>query len=309
MIIGHQVQWQYLKKAFRLNRLSHALLFSGQSKLGKRTLALELAKLLNCQSTDFQKRPCQKCSACLDIEAKKAPDLILISPEKKEISISAIRELKWKTSLKPYQSAWKVAILDDAHTLTKEAQQAFLKTLEEPKEKNIFILITEYPDWLLATIRSRLQLIQFKRVPNVEILKYLKKRKINEELIQKILSFSAGRPGQVIEFLKSPQKLEVFEERIKEIEEILKWDLNKRFQYAKEISELSLNEINQLFEIWIYYFHQLFLNNFKQSKILTNKILLLKHQLEIFEKTQTLINFTNVNIRLALETLFLTLNP
>ena len=127
MIIGHQKQRQFLKRSIELKRIAHAYLFCGPEKLGKKTIALEFAELINGVS-----------------EFPQHPDLILIEPEpkKKEISIDQIRELIWKLSLKPYSSSFKIAIINNADSLTTDAQHSLLKVLEEPKGSTLLILIS-----------------------------------------------------------------------------------------------------------------------------------------------------------------------
>lgn len=300
MLIGHKTQWQFLRKSVELEKLPHAFLFQGPAKVGKRTFALELAKLLNCQNPDFQKRPCQTCFACCSLEKQNLPDLIFIAPLKKEISIGQIRDLNWNMLLSAHGSSWKVAILDKAHCLGKEAQNCFLKTLEEPKPKRLFILVTEYPARLLPTVLSRVQEIRFSKVPSEKIHNYLKEKGIDEARAKKIVRFSAGRPGQAIDFLESPGKLKFFEGKIKEIKDLSRKDLNYKFQYAKKLSESSSQELNQIFEIWLQHFHLLFLAKAGLDPVP-------KKNLKALEKTQILINFTNINQKLALENLMLQL--
>ena len=150
-----------------------------------------------------------------NVKLEKNPDLILIEPEEKEIKISQIRELIWKLSLKPYAAPLKVAIIDKSHLMNQEAQNCFLKTLEEPKENTYLVLITEHPDSLLSTILSRCQSIKFYPVSQKEIENYLKKEKINEGKIQEILKISMGRPGRAIDFISSSEKLEEWQKNIK----------------------------------------------------------------------------------------------
>ena len=199
MLIGHKKQWQFLKRSAELGRLSHAYLFSGPSKVGKRALAQEWASfLINA-----------------DIKSRIHPDFDLVLPQlpegeetgKKEIKISQIRDLIWKLSLKPSLAPLKVAILDECHLMNFEAQNSFLKTLEEPKDKTILILISEHPDMLLPTIRSRCEFIKFQPVPKKEIDDYFKKEGIGEKLLQEISEISLGRPGEAMDFISNPQKL------------------------------------------------------------------------------------------------------
>lgn len=168
-MIVHQNQWNFLVKSAELGKLPHALLFSGQDKLGKRTLAIEFAKFLIGQ----------------DIEKRIHPDFILIEPEGKEIQIAQIRNLIGKLSFKPYSADFKIAILDKAHLMSQEAQSCFLKFLEEPKGKTLLILITEYPEMLLPTILSRVQKIKFFPTKGFEI-------ENNKELISALIKISGS---------------------------------------------------------------------------------------------------------------------
>jgi len=161
-MMDHQKQWQLLRKAVELGKTPHALLFYGGDSTDKKTLALEFIKLLNCQDEDFKSRPCQKCRSCRDFEKGIHPDLFIIEPQdNKEIKISQIRELRSKFSLRAFIAPFKSALIDQAHCLNQEAQSAFLKLLEEPKGKTIFILITDYPEMLLPTVLSRVERLRF----------------------------------------------------------------------------------------------------------------------------------------------------
>ena len=141
MILGHQKQWQFLVKSAKLGKLPHALLFYGQEKIGKKALAIEFAKFF--------------------IGRTSPPDFILVEPTGKEIQISQIREIINKFSFKPYLADFKLAVIDNAHLMTSEAQNCFLKFLEEPKDKTFLILVSAYPSLLLPTIISRVQKIRF----------------------------------------------------------------------------------------------------------------------------------------------------
>ena len=151
MIINHKKQWDFLVKSAELGKLPHALLFYGQKGLGKKDFSVEFAKFF--------------------IGAADPPDFILVEPTgpsfakasagKKEIQINQIRNLIEKLSFKPYAADFKMAVINKAHLMTSEAQNCFLKFLEEPRKKTFLILITEYPQLLLSTILSRVQKIRF----------------------------------------------------------------------------------------------------------------------------------------------------
>ncbi|MFH1656327.1 MAG: hypothetical protein ABH956_00970 [Candidatus Nealsonbacteria bacterium] len=299
MILGHHKQRQFLKKLVELNKLPHAFLFSGEKQIGKKTLAIEFIKFLNCQSS---KRPCNICRSCKDIEKKVDPDSIIIKPEqgKKEISISQIRNLIWKTSLFPYSASFKTAIIDQAHLMTKEAQNCFLKTLEEPKGKSALFLITEYPDFLLPTIISRIQKIRFFPVKKKELENYLFKQGVSQNRVEYLTSFCLGKPGMIIDFLADQEKIKNHQDFISDIEKISESDFGFRFQYVKNLLEKDVS-IKDVLDTWLVYFRKMFFSSLEKgddcSKI---KKIILKIQ-----STNYLISTTNINPKLALELLLM----
>jgi len=303
MLIGHRKQWQFLKKSAELEKIPHALLFYGQSHLGKRTLAMEFIKFLDCQN--LKNRPCQSCRVCQDIQKGQHPDLIMITPVKKEIQIFQIRDLIWKLSLHPYSAPFKAAIIDQAHLMTSEAQNCFLKTLEEPRGKTLLILITEYPEMLFSTILSRVQKIKFYPVERKEIENYLITQGVPKEKTKLISQLSLGKPGVALEFVLDNQKLEKQDKIIKEILKIGNSDLVSRFQYAKDLA-VNSEDTREVLEIWLRYFRNaLILTVDKKEKIYS--LSKLKNILRTIQKINFLISTTNVNPKLALEILLLEL--
>jgi len=175
-------QKDFLVKSLELGKLPHALLFYGQEGLGKKDTALEFAKML-----------------VGDLETN--PDFVFLdSPD-----ISQIRDLITKLSFKPYMAKYKVAIIDNAHAMNKEAQNCFLKFLEEPRDKTFLILVTAYPNLLLPTIISRVQKIRFYPPKGFKV-------KYNKEFIDDIIKLKDS-------------------------------DLAYRFNYAKEKAETDLKEL------------------------------------------------------------------
>ncbi|MBZ9571818.1 hypothetical protein KJA15_00565 [Patescibacteria group bacterium] len=305
MILGHQKQWKFLKKSAELERISHSLLFYGEEKLGKKTIALEFIKLLNCQNPQFSKRPCQICRSCQDIQKRQHTDVLLIEPINKEIQISQIRDLSWKLALKPYSASIKSAIIDKAHFMNREAQSCFLKTLEEPKGKTLLILITEYPEILLPTILSRVQKIKFYPIKRAEIEKYLLTQGVSQKFASKISQLSLGKPGEALDFLLDPKKIENQEKRLKELISVLNSNLVSRFQYAKDLS-LKPQNLKEILEIWLRYFRDILFSNIDHpsEKYSLKK---LKSILKLIQNTIFFLSTTNVNPRLALENLLMEL--
>lgn len=307
MIIGHQKQWQFLKKSFENNRLSHAYLFSGPDSLGKKTIALDFVKLiLGKEHKEL-------------VEKKKHPDLLFIKSEKKEIQISQIRELQVFLSYKSYYGSFKVVIIDEAEKMNQEAQSCFLKTLEEPKGKTLLILISSHPELLLPTIYSRCQIIKFFPVRAKEIKDYLLGQGVPEKKAETLSRISQGRPGEAINFLLNPQKLEQESQIVKEILELLHSDFTSRLQYAKNLS-LSNNNLNKILEIFQRYFRYILFwkmgimkhedfNYFPSpsKKLESYSTSKLKKIIKFTDSVNFLISSTNINPKLALEVLLLQL--
>ena len=277
-IIGHKKQWDFLKKSAQSGKLAHACLFAGQEKLGKKTLALELAYfVLNSKQKTINH-----------------PDLTLINGEK-EIQILEIRELIRKISFKSSLAQKKVIIINNSHLMNQEAQTCFLKTLEEPRGDCLLILISDKPSFLLSTILSRLQIIKFNLVSQAEIKNFLLKNNLSEEKAEQVSLISLGRPGQAIDLAFNEQILETFNQKIKQLNQLSKASLFSRFQYVKKIAE-EPEEIKEILDVWLYFFRQMFLKNPTKK---------LRKIINLIEKTKYLILNTNVNSKLALERLVL----
>ncbi|TFG35669.1 MAG: DNA polymerase III subunit delta' [Parcubacteria group bacterium] len=289
--MGHQKQREFLKKAIKRGIFSHAYLFSGQEKLGKKKIALEAMSLL------------------LGIDAEKQhPDLMTIEPIEGEVKISQIRDLILWLSLRPYSAQFKGAIINSAQLMNQDAQTALLKTLEEPKGKTILILISENSDHLLPAILSRVQTIKFYPVAKEEIKKYLKGQNVPEKKAEEIAKISLGRPGEVVEHILDPKKLEFFEEKIKELNNISKSELSLRFQWAKDLSE-NCQGIKETLDIWTIYFRNALMEKIVPSGSGADPsgAKKIKKILNLIQSTRLLILTTNASVRLALETLMLEL--
>ncbi len=166
-IIGHKFQKEFIKSSIKSGQIANSYLFFGPEGVGKKLLALEYAKILNCLNfdrDDFRddSEHCT-CSSCNKIDKGMHPDIAIISSEGlKEIKIDQIREqIEDLIYLKPYEGKCKVSIVDDADLMNINAQNAFLKTLEEPPVNSVIILVTSKPQYLLPTIKSRCQKLEF----------------------------------------------------------------------------------------------------------------------------------------------------
>jgi DNA polymerase-3 subunit delta' len=278
MILGHQKQIDYLKKILDSGKIPHALLFSGQRGLGKKKVALEFISWI------FKESPLSH------------PDFTLVEPISQQIQIDQIRDLNWRISLKPIRAKMKAAVINSAHSMTKEAQNCFLKTLEEPRGDTLIILISEYPSLLLPTILSRCQKIKFFPVEKKVIENYLRERGLKEEKVNKILEISLGRPEFAIFLAENPGKLQEVENLEKDLEKIPQKTISFRFQYLKEI--LKKYSPSEILEFWALFFRKIFLSKFDERSIQILKEIQKIHYLNLNQ---------NIDQGLALENLVLKL--
>jgi len=171
-VMGQEHIVKVITNAISGGEVSHAYLFSGPRGSGKTTIARLLAKAVNCEERKNGFEPCNKCQSCIEIGEGKSLDLIEIDAASNR-GIDEMRELRDGIKFSPVRSKYKVFVIDEAHQLTKEAANALLKTLEEPPSHAIFILATTESHKILATIASRCQHFDFKKLSFADIIKKL----------------------------------------------------------------------------------------------------------------------------------------
>ncbi len=290
-MIGYQKQWDFLKRKFESNQLSHSYLLSGRNAGSIKFFSKEFIKYIYYASPNFNGRgnqekgeaSCGSCQNCKMIERENLPDLLIIKSsnstsslkdgvDKIEIDISQIREAQNFLNYKPYYGNYKTIIIENAERMNQEAQSCFLKSLEEPKGKTIIFLISSKPDLLLPTIVSRCQEIKFFYTSKYEITK-------DEEKI------------------------------FKNLQNVIGTDLAEKFQYAK-LADLSGENFNKILNILQKYFRSLLLAKIEKNtslKIHPNdlddkySIRRLKTILELTDKISRQSDTTNLNNKLALE--------
>jgi DNA polymerase-3 subunit delta' len=189
---GHVDQIEMLRRSISRNRLAHAYLYAGPAGIGKSRFARIVAQCLLCQRhADLELKACDKCSSCKQVNAGSHPDLFIVScPEgKKEIPVELFKGEKGKRndgliydlSLRPMAGSRRVAILDDSNQMNEEGANAMLKTIEEPPENSLLILIADNLEAILPTIRSRCQLLRFSALPTEDVADLLIEHEITSD--------------------------------------------------------------------------------------------------------------------------------
>jgi len=227
-VVGHERPRQILRRLIETGRVHHAYLFTGMEGIGKRLVALNMAKALNC--ADQAGEACDRCRSCQLIGKGMHPDLILINPTGESIKIEQIRELERSIAFKPYEARWRVILIDGAERLTKEAANALLKTLEEPPPWTVIILVALAVEGLPPTVPSRCQRIRFSPLSDAEVKKVLRDHLPAEE-INILAPLAGGSPGRA---------LHMDGEEVRQVKGLLisalSPSLNRRLHVARELA-------------------------------------------------------------------------
>jgi len=244
-ILGNKEAKKILENSIKTNKISHSYIFIGQSGVGKFLFSKEFAKAVLCQG---KQKPCDKCEACIKFNGENNPDIQIIDEiEEKSIKTETIKEMVKGVYEKPIASAKKVYIIKDSQKMTKEAQNSLLKTLEEPPEYVVIILITENENLLLNTIKSRCSKVKFNPLTNIEITKILKEKCDFEEVSENILEIAGGSVAHALQIQGKESLFNEIKETFSNLERLNIIDLlNKKdvlFKDKDSIYEV-LNYIN-----------------------------------------------------------------
>ena len=260
MIIGHQQQREFLKRAIKNKRIPQGFIFSGMEALGKKTIALWFQQEIN-----------------------KDAHSILIEPEKGIISIDKIRELKKSLSLK-YDFTF--IIIDDAHKMNVMAQNCFLKTLEEPKENVVFVLVTSSLDTLLKTIHSRCEILKFYPVS---------KEQMPAHLDEKAIELSFNSPGKAISFTEDKDLLKEKIKMRETVKSLLEKGIAERFIFSEKYFKDS-PEVVVLLDEMIFSLREKLLKSLNKEFV---------KKIKQVEDLKLLFLTSNINQRLGFENLML----
>ena len=218
-IIGNQKTKEILKKAILSSRASHSYMFLGIEGIGKKLISQEFAKAILCMDSSKTETAsyCDKCKSCIEFSSNNNPDFIYIEPEETKIKIDQIRNMQIKVAEKPIISQNKVYIINDADTMTNEAQNCLLKTLEEPPEYVTIILIGKNEENFLTTIKSRCTKIYFDKISNEDLKNYLIKNNISD-ISEDLLEIADGSIKKALEISENKESYYSIENIMNNIE-------------------------------------------------------------------------------------------
>ena len=253
-VVGHKDIIQYMKNAIEQKKLSHAYIVNGQRGSGKKLLSRLFAMTLQCESG--QNEPCGTCRSCEQTKNGNQPDIITISHEKpNSISVDEIRQqVNGDILIKPYSSPYKIYIIPEADLMTVQAQNALLKTLEEPPEYAIIFLLTENADTLLSTIRSRCVMLKLRNIKDKLVKKYLMEElQVPDYQAELCAAFAQGNIGRAAMLAKSEHFNEIKEEAIQLMKYIDQMELAEIVSAIKQINKYKLEVTDYLDIITIWY--------------------------------------------------------
>lgn len=259
-VIGNDKIKGMLSKTLEKRTTSHSYLFVGIQGIGKKMMAVELAKKILCLKQEED----NSCKSCIEFESNNHPDYMCIQPEGNSIKIEQIRFLQKKIQEKPIIANKKVYIIDDADTMTPEAQNCLLKTLEEPPEFATIILIGSQENLFLPTIRSRCMILKFKPIEEDQLKQYMEVNYGITNLTKNRLAIFQGSIGKAIS-LKDKQ------EEYEKIEEMVNHLATKDIIEIVQLAEPLYKAKEEIFEI-LEYINILLLNHAKENYSYTNCI-------------------------------------
>ena len=320
-VVGHKDILKYISSAVENNRVSHAYILNGERGSGKKMLANLFAMTLLCETGDNE--PCGKCHSCKQAESGNHPDIIRVTHEKpNSISVDDIRtQVNNTVDIKPYQGPYKVYIIPQADMMTPQAQNAILKTIEEPPSYAVFLLLTENAETLLPTINSRCVMLKLRNIKDTLIKKYLMENlEIPDYKADMCTAFAQGNMGRAIMLANSDHFNEIREEAVQLLKHISEMELNEIVAAVKNISVYKLEITDYLDIIMIWYRDVLFYKATKEidKVVFKDQLQSIKEQarkssyegieliLESLEKAKARLK-ANVNFDLVMELLFLTI--
>lgn len=325
-IVGQEQLKEHLQNAIRLNKVSHAYIINGERSSGKEFIAKTFAMALQCENlqTDGQDvEPCQECHSCKQALSGNHPDIIFITHEKPNtISVDDIRsQINGDVAIKPYSGPKKIYIMNEGEKMTVQAQNALLKTLEEPPEYAVILILTSNVSALLPTIQSRCVLLNMKPVKDEQLKQFLMvNMEIPDYKADICVAFARGNVGKARLLAKSEEFDKVKEEALALLRNINDMEINEIVAAIKKINEykFDVNDYLDIFSIWyrdMLLFkathdanHLIFREEVQYIRKVADKSTYegIEKIIDALEKSKQRLN-ANVNFELTMELLLLTI--
>ena len=320
-ILGHEQIIEHLQNAIKTDKVSHAYILDGPDMSGKKMIADAFSRTLECEKKGTE--PCMECHSCKQALGKNQPDIIYLQHEKPNtISVDDIRsQINNDIGVKPYSSPYKVYIVDEAEKMNVQAQNALLKTIEEPPAYAVILLLTNNAEIFLPTILSRCVRLSLKAVPDEKIKAYLMENyEVPDYKADVCVAFAQGNVGKAIELAESEDFNEIKNSALQLIKRLDDIELYEMTEAVKQISNYKL-KINDYFDLIMIWYRDVLLYKATAD---VNKLIFkeevyeikkeasrssyggIENILEALEKAKIRLN-ANVNFDLVIELLLLTI--
>lgn len=320
-IVGHEQIKEHMQAAIRDKKPFHAYLFQGEEGVGKEALARTFAAGLQCQSESADK-PCKECVSCRQTESGNQPDVIWVTREKASLGVDEIREQLCNTmDIKPFSSPYKIYLVPEAEKMTEAAQNALLKTIEEPPEYGIVILMTSNISALLPTIQSRCLTMEFRPLSTAVVESYVKEHcQVPDYQARASAAFAQGNLGKAMRYAKSEDFIERKDHIISLLRHVEQMDLSEMLAVIKDLGTRK-DEVRDYIDLMVLWYRDVLL--FKATKDI-NQLLFqdeasyisreashrsyekIEEILQAFEKAKVRLR-ANVNFDITMELMLLTL--
>lgn len=320
-IVGHEQIKEHMQAARRDKKPFHAYLFQGEEGVGKEALARTFAAGLQCQSESADK-PCKECVSCRQMESGNQPDVIWVTREKASLGVDEIREQLCNTmDIKPFSSPYKIYLVPEAEKMTEAAQNALLKTIEEPPEYGIVILMTSNISALLPTIQSRCLTMEFRPLSTAVVESYVKEHcQVPDYQARASAAFAQGNLGKAMRYAKSEDFIERKDHIISLLRHVEQMDLSEMLAVIKDLGTRK-DEVRDYIDLMVLWYRDVLL--FKATKDI-NQLLFqdeasyisreashrsyekIEEILQAFEKAKVRLR-ANVNFDITMELMLLTL--
>lgn len=235
-IIGEEQIKEHFIQAIEQGKVGHAYIFEGETGSGKKALAYAFAKMLQCEQPGAT--PCGCCQPCLQAESGNQPDVITVTHEKpNSFGVDELREqLVQDMDIKPYSSRYKIYIIPDAELMTQQAQNAILKTIEEPPQYGIVMLLTTNSGRFLPTIMSRCVKLTVKPVDNRKVYQYLEDHyELDEETLRFATEYAFGNIGKACRCVESEEFQEMRAMCVDMLQNIAHWEISDMIFNIKDV--------------------------------------------------------------------------